>query len=915
LLDSTLYASLTSPGRGCQHDQTAFLKDFDDEEDDGDDDEEDEDNDDGEKGIPDNSHDARKPDPHIFSGVSVIPRVPVMTSLALSPIDRPLPESDSNLVSFQKPSRGEKECTKDQRISEDSSKTNPVAKGDRSTSNNALPLDRRHLQGNRQSLGADVLTKPQASGPIGETHQRTTRPWSHVIWESPKMDTLSLYRSAAPQQDINANETSRGMRKNTPTTTSRPKTVNTTSSADPLQEPSSSTAPSLGKERVSKTVRINIEECKDPPDTRPSSSRYRTGVGGTLLETAPRRPGLERGEAKYKEKRRSISGGPGNILTPMVKRKREFSQSKKHMNRFSLGSGYYASTEPVSLASAIPSSPDARLWQLVRLPARPHSVFIPSSPRTYHGAGSGGIKDNKEPKSQPSGAHSSSLSASPSSSSRSGRKPRPLSQLQAAFNPRQSLSFLIGSKSDSPVGMYPGSHSSSESLLPKDRRATNSQTSGSSNSVKVIDNRLRKDLNGSYEGNGSSAGSSSSSKALSRNTLPGSLSAKVNGTLTAAAAAVNSITTATTSTWKRNSSMILFPFSLVTYETGGMLGEFKTSTSPCSGSAIICTNKASPLVAPGTVLPPGAVVSTGIPPPATTPSGSLSIASNSPTISTITTTTTKAKRVSGILPPIPAISVTPSSKSSRVLLSASSLSLLAGSMTGLNQRMGDDMVRIKCEDTDEDLDSMASNMDVAGDLVTDEEEQREDEDEGEGEGEEEGRARVKTVEYEAQVAKAGAVDHLPAHGDHPKVLLPQLETMVTLEQPLPDHYNTYEVKIEDEEGLVLQRSHVAVYEINARWGSRLIMLLVTIGGLFCVLGGGNCARHHCRDLQLCPSFGDMWMQQDNADRNLGAWCGPSGLEGAPYMLSVGLSMSVFGIYALVHLQSPISRLVGYSGKI
>ncbi|KAG0063027.1 hypothetical protein BGZ89_010216 [Linnemannia elongata] len=102
--------------------------------------------------------------------------------------------------------------------------------------------------------------------------------------------------------------------------------------------------------------------------------------------------------------------------------------------------------------------------------------------------------------------------------------------------------------------------------------------------------------------------------------------------------------------------------------------------------------------------------------------------------------------------------------------------------------------------------------------------------------------------------------------------------------------------------IVIQKSHVAVYEINARWGSRLMMFLITLGGIFCALSGGLCAEHHCKDLQLC-------LDDHQAH---GDWCGPSGVEGAPYMLTVGLSICTFGLYAMSHLRSPISRLVGYS---
>ena len=71
---------------------------------------------------------------------------------------------------------------------------------------------------------------------------------------------------------------------------------------------------------------------------------------------------------------------------------------------------------------------------------------------------------------------------------------------------------------------------------------------------------------------------------------------------------------------------------------------------------------------------------------------------------------------------------------------------------------------------------------------------------------------------------------------------------------------------EDKYDVYMQKGHVAVYEINARWGSRLMMVLVTLGGLVSVLGGGLCAEHHCKDLQFC--------QEDHQAH--GNWCGPSG---------------------------------------
>jgi hypothetical protein len=88
-----------------------------------------------------------------------------------------------------------------------------------------------------------------------------------------------------------------------------------------------------------------------------------------------------------------------------------------------------------------------------------------------------------------------------------------------------------------------------------------------------------------------------------------------------------------------------------------------------------------------------------------------------------------------------------------------------------------------------------------------------------------------------------------------------------------EEYNEEEYEEEEmyakgglDSSIVIQKSHVAVYEINARWGSRLMMVLVTLGGIFCALSGGLCAEHYCKDLQLCPEDYEAH----------GDWCGPSG---------------------------------------
>jgi len=287
-----------------------------------------------------------------------------------------------------------------------------------------------------------------------------------------------------------------------------------------------------------------------------------------------------------------------------------------------------------------------------------------------------------------------------------------------------------------------------------------------------------------------------------------------------------STTTTTTSSWKRDSSSILFPYSLVSYEIGGVVG----------GHPRNITHGSSSVLAPGTTLPSGIIVSTEVPPSLLTP--------DSPTLA------------------VPTISFTPSESSG-----------------GISDRHQGAYTHDPRRELDDGNESKDGDDDVEGE--DDYKEEEEDDEEYEG-----------------------------------------------------DEYFSAGEEYENEKGShqFMQKSHVAVYEINARWGSRLMMVLVTIGGLVSVLGGGLCAEHHCRDLQFC---------QDNYQAH-GNWCGPSGknenvkrnkkttvdfpvsnncsvvtivgVDGAPYMLTAGLSMCIFGLYSLTYLRIPTSRLVGYSGK-
>ncbi|KAF9930144.1 hypothetical protein FBU30_000812 [Linnemannia zychae] len=294
-----------------------------------------------------------------------------------------------------------------------------------------------------------------------------------------------------------------------------------------------------------------------------------------------------------------------------------------------------------------------------------------------------------------------------------------------------------------------------------------------------------------------------------------------------------------TSLWKRNSSSVFFPFSLVSYESGGLLGEIKNT------STTICTNAPSPIVAPGTPLPPGAIVSTGIPPPKDTSSTTSAIAT--PTVNP------------GIM--VPTISITtrhlPSSSSPRLQRSLGS-TMTAGNRA--SKSIGSDL---------ESRNGTPTRRSRLGLEVF----------HGHGEN----RAKEGASAVATNVIQDGDDNHEHSGRDSNH----SNNDDDSNDDKSYDDKDGDEEKKEDEEedeveedddedlyadtsldgSIVIQKSHVAVYEINARWESRLMMFLVTIGGIICTLSGGLCAEHHCGHLQLCP-------EDYQAHGN---WCGPSGM--------------------------------------
>ncbi|KAG9066284.1 hypothetical protein KI688_001505 [Linnemannia hyalina] len=853
------------------------------------------------------------------------------------------------------------------------------------------------------------LAKTSVSGK-NQQQGRRPRPWSQVIWESPLLGE----GSQSNQHQQQSQQSQQRARDHLITVGLRPDTAYPALRKD-MFTPVSVTM-EKDKERVlSKSVRINIDG--DVTST--------TSVGSIIYPRIP-----------------AQTGDSSNGLTP----KRELSHGRKTMNRISLGSGFYASIEPISLSAATPSTPKTRR-QLVRLPARPQSVFIPStahhfpisgsgttsgaaaqlsggrlgvglptdqfkrqrhksqqlemrgdSPRaipipwqqlapmgaqdnskTFHGIGSvpaspipilkkGGSQENTfgattlyplneapEPVRLPpaSTPRKCSLFTKPNAPYMHHQHRSSQSQGQGlpCFNPSPptssptSFSFSSSSQqrssSHTPSWFLPALLDSSSSYLFKKalpssttststpsssspKRATfglhhsgstpsptrilsssNNNTSSYSpdrtlassshlhyprpqhNSYRQSPLQTRQSLpiSGSssssshYYHDSSSSNTGNQGDSLlkkSRRKLTASLtptsffssitssnSITINDTnatsnshqqqhsssvpvsgISSNNSSNNSTTTTKTSLWKRDSSSVLFPFSLVSYESGGLLGEIKNT------STAICTNAPSSVVAPGTPLPPGMIVSTGVP-PLKDPSSSSSV-SPSPTLGPMIIPT-----ISIITPPAfprsPGSSSTPGGSRNHGEFDSTSSSPTRRS------HLASEVVHGEVHQ---------SGVSGYGDGEDGSQDDSGDGDHGNGDSEED-----EDEDEDDEGNETTCSDKEEMYGD-----------------------------IGLNGSIVIQKSHVAVYEINARWGSRLMMFLVTLGGIFCALSGGFCAEHHCKDLQLCLDD-----YQDHGD-----WCGPSGVDGAPYMLTVGLSMCTFGLYAMTYLRSPISRLVGYS---
>ncbi|KAF9153484.1 hypothetical protein BG015_003313 [Linnemannia schmuckeri] len=821
---------------------SSYVTDFDDVDEDDDDEDEEDDEDDEEEDEEDGRDDDNKVSGYL-SDVSVIPRIqgptsseitPSTTALAASSFRNPLmwpggiisTSRPTSTTKAQQPRQGdhclaiEQLNTPDERLAATYSPYTTFAKSSPALSGEALLAPADHPQStatfNTSMYPQPILqhlthlTDQQRQTPLSLASPSVTRkqqqggrprPWSQVIWESPLLSEGS--QGSQHQQHQQTQQSQQRIRDHSITVGSRADTAYPALLNDMFTPATAATE--KDKERViNKSVRTNID----------GDATITITVGSTAYPRIP-----------------AQTGDNSTGLTP----KRELSHGRKTMNRLSLGSGFYASIEPISLSTATPSTPKTRR-HLFRLPARPQSVLIPSTAHHFPGSGSG----------IPTGA------GAQLNGDRLGAGLQPISTEQ--FKRQRHKSQQLELKGDSPrIVSIPW-----QQLAPMGAQDSAKTFHGVGPAPAAPAPILKKDNSEKDTFGATTLFPLNETPKSAR--LPPPTSRKP-GLLTKPNAPNNSNTSATTTTttktslWKRDTSSVFFPFSLVSYESGGLLGEIKNT------STTICTNAPSSVVAPGTPLPPGVIVSTGVP-PLKVPSSSSS--ASSPTMDSVVVVPT----ISITTPPTflrsPGSSSTlDSSRSHGDFNSGSSTSTgrsrLASEVVQYREEPHDDLVRHAVSQDDSQDGGSDDNDHKNGDSKEEEDEEEDDEKTNYSYGDEE--KHEEEYKYEEMYAETGL------NGS-----------------------------------IVIQKSHVAVYEINARWGSRLMMFLVTLGGVFCALGGGLCAEHHCKDLQLCP---DDYQAHGN-------WCGPSGVEGAPYMLTVGLSMWTFGFYAMTHLRSPISRLVGYS---
>ncbi|KAF9328271.1 hypothetical protein BG006_008521 [Podila minutissima] len=539
---------------------------------------------------------------------------------------------------------------------------------------------------------------------------RKQRPWSQVIWESPIMDGSI----APPQRVYDHAATVGGKYESYPALT---KDLFTQRTPDMI---------------ISKSVRINI----DAPDTPP----------------IPRR--------SVRTPERSSHGA--TLLPVPATGRREFSHSRKHAHRLSLGSGFYATLEPVNLAAATPTTPKAKR-QLVRLPARPQSVFIPTT--SIQKQGTLQVEDTTR-------------RCRHQSQQLEMRRPVPIPWVQLVpMSAQDNARTFHGIGTGLPVENALETSTSCSALEGTTSTvASSSSSSTSSSSAGSPSLPTQEPWARSSPSPGTTTPSRTRRTMATTSLTPKKHSPHHNR---------NRVPSSSNSTsWKKSPS-VLFPFSLISHESSSFLGIKNTGT----------------------------IVSTGVP---------VVVPISFPTP-----------------PNMPAISLTPSCGSIEWFPGSSASSPSGGS---------------------------------GG----------------------EGAAAEILLEKTGFGDQTGLQSTLP--NDHYATY--QLHDGVSSStSSLPEH-----LFLEDGSEVLLQKSHVAVYEVNARWGSRLAMVLVSLGGLLCAVSGGLCAEHNCSELQFC----------EDGHASHGNWCGPSGVDGAPYMLTVGLSMWTFGLYALSHLRTPTSRLVGYS---
>ncbi|KAF9428933.1 hypothetical protein BGZ94_000428 [Podila epigama] len=737
----------------------------------------------------------------------------------------------------------------------------------RSPRNPSSPFN-THLHPQAHTHAQPDMASPGQSATVNRRDGRRRRPWSQVIWESPNLDEPSpeTVTSKHHQHVYDHAATFNGIKDDSYPVLSKDLF---TQSATP--DPATS--------NISKTVRITI----DSPHHESNPQHQ-----GSL----PRRP------VRTPER---AGAGHSSLLPIAGAGRREFSHSRKHTNRLSIGSAFYASIEPVSLSAATPTTPKTKR-QLVRLPARPQSVLIPASAaavvagnanlsgqrhctlqtleessthRRRHqsqqiesggstcvasGSGKGNIHSNVGGN-RPNLAvpipwqHLARMGAEDSARTFHG-----IGSVASAMTPVKTVQQILLETSSSCSALEDSSPScenrcnalvnvtppppqqqqqqpqqqqqqqqTRQLLMPQPATPRHVQPPPSSRFLPTL---LE---SSSFIFQKLSSASSSLSSSNASPPLP-SLHVKPTSytppTLTPLRTRRMMTTPRTTSLLEKQMNHTL-GINVAASNSINSGKNSPTASSPWQKSNSVLLFPLSPTYESGTTL------GNGMKQIGTVVYSHANAGSNMASTSSSSVITPAGSSLS----PPPPVATAMSTGLLETLPSAHGLSPLAGTVPTISLTPSS-VGSTEAFSPESSAASLQRNT-------------RSDNDSGMNEGGQ----RQELPRYQLHDTSP---DH---HPSMPQVFKNEGGGEGDDRFPSTDK-QMYEESDEYYEICEAQKSHVAVYEINARWGSRLVMFLFALGGIVCSVSGGFCVEYNCSDLQLCPV--------DHVAH--GNWCGPSEID-------------------------------------